>query len=72
MVNLDGNRGFVSCEANPARVIHWTLENGSVEPPQDKDPSELFTGRGRLSDKKHSSHIIFLLILKASLLVNDC
>uniref|UniRef100_K1Q937 Uncharacterized protein n=1 Tax=Magallana gigas TaxID=29159 RepID=K1Q937_MAGGI len=43
----DGNRGFVSCEANPARVIHWTLENGSVEPPQDKDPSELFTGRDK-------------------------
>lgn len=65
MVNLDGNRGFVSCEANPARVIHWTLENGSVEPPQDKDPSELFTGRGRLSDKKDSSYIIFLFMYES-------
>lgn len=72
MVNLDGNWGFVLCEVNLVCVIYWILENGFVELFKYKDFLELFIGWGRLLDKKYSFYIIFLLMLKVLLLVNDC
>ncbi|XP_062607183.1 uncharacterized protein LOC134268973 [Saccostrea cucullata] len=42
---LDGNRGFVSCESNPARLIHWTVEGTSDAREEAIHDQVSFTGQ---------------------------
>ncbi|XP_048740917.2 NACHT and WD repeat domain-containing protein 2-like [Ostrea edulis] len=42
---LDGNRGFVTCESKPGRVIHWTLKGNPSHCTREEIHQTLFTGQ---------------------------